>query len=140
MRNELGQFNGHQGPGRPKGAPNKRTILKQAVAAAFGGELEFWQHIAGMAAAGDAGAARLIAERLIPSLKAVVEPIEFDLNSASDMTDLARQVLAAVAAGVVPADVGSTLIQAVSSLAKIQEVDELDKRLTELEAAAHDPI
>jgi len=136
MRNELGQFNGHQGPGRPKGAPNKRTILKQAVAACFGSELEFWQHIAGMAAAGDAGAARLIAERLIPSLKSTIEPITFDLDEAVDMTDLCRQILAAVAGGVLPADVGGTLIQSVAGMARIAEIDEIERRLAELEGMA----
>jgi len=134
MRNELGQFEQQPGPGRPKGAPNKRTILRQAVSACFGSELEFWQHIAGMAAAGDAGAARLIAERLIPSLKATNEPVEFNLDAAADLSDLARQILAGVADGILAADVAATLIQSVAGMARIAEIDEIERRLAELEA------
>lgn len=80
---------------------------------------------------GDMQACRLILERMVPALKPVSEPIQFELDD-SDLPSCARSILAAVAAGTLPPDQGKALIDSVASMARVIEVAELEKQLSEL--------
>ena len=72
---------------------------------------------------GDTGAARLLLERVCPPLKATEEPAPLALPDGT-LTEQGRAVLGAVAAG---------------TLARVVEVDELERRLTALEATHAKP-
>lgn len=87
------------------------------------------------AKAGDMQAASLILQRLVPAIKPTSEPIQFDFTGETP-TDQARSIMAAIAAGDIPPDQGRALIEALASVAKITELDELSRRLEALEAKA----
>lgn len=80
---------------------------------------------------GDMQAARLILERIVPTVKSVAEPVQFDLDN-SDLPASARSILSAVAAGDLPPDQGKALIDSVVSMARVIEVAALEQQLAEL--------
>jgi hypothetical protein len=94
--------------------PILRTLVKQALD-------------------GDVQAARLVLDRALPSLRPVdlPEPVAIGGDSLSDQ---GRAVFAAIGAGEVSISHGATLIGALSGLAKIHEVSELQSRIEKLEA------
>ena len=94
------------------------TILARLVAAAL---------------QGDTGAARLLLERVCPPLKATEEPAPLALPDGT-LTEQGRAVLGAVAAGELAPGQGAALLGAIGTLARVAEVDELERRLTALEA------
>ena len=94
------------------------TILERLVAAAL---------------QGDTGAARLLLERVCPPLKATEEPAPLALPDGT-LTEQGRAVLGAVAAGDLAPGQGGVLLGAIATLARVAEVDELERRLTALEA------
>lgn len=84
------------------------------------------------AKAGDTAAAKILLDRCIPPFKPIQPTTPFTMAGDS-LTAQAQAVLAAVAAGTLaPAD-GKALIDAIGSLARITEIDELEKRVKELE-------
>ncbi len=84
------------------------------------------------AANGDAQAAKLLLDRCIPPYKPVAPTTAFPL-SGDGLTERAESILAAVAAGTLaPAD-GKALIDSIGSLARIAEIDDLEKRVAALE-------
>lgn len=77
--------------GRPKGASNRRTIIRNALEQTFpGGEQGFWLAIATQASGGDATAAEMIAKRLYPALKPEAMPMPFNL-AGDTPTEQARR-------------------------------------------------
>ena len=86
---------------------------------------------------GDMAACRLVLERLAPVSKASAEPVYIDgLEGSETLSEKASCILNSIARGECPADVGATLIQSVGAVAKIIEIDELDRRISVLEAAS----
>ena len=81
---------------------------------------------------GDAGAARLLLERAIPPLKAMeqVQPLTLP---AGTLADQGRAVLTAVAAGELAPSQGAQLVAAIGQLARVVEIDELERRIAALE-------
>ena len=96
------------------------TILEQLVAAAQGGDVQ---------------AARLILERVLPPVKAIEQAVELELPEGGTLTAKAAAVLSAAAAGVLAPTQAAQLITALGTVAKIAEIDELETRITKLEAA-----
>ena len=94
------------------------TILERLVAAAL---------------QGDVSAARLLLERVCPPLKATEEAAPLALPDGT-LTEQGRAVLGAVAAGELAPGQGAALLGAIGTLARVVEVDELEARLTALEA------
>ena len=82
---------------------------------------------------GDVGAARLLLERVSPPLRAAEEALTLALPDGS-LTEQGRAVLGAVAAGELAPGQGAALVGAIGTLARVAEVDELERRLTALEA------
>jgi hypothetical protein len=84
------------------------------------------------ALAGDAGAARLLLERVIPPLKAgeLAAPIELPQGPLADQ---GRAVLAAASDGTLAPGQAAQLLAGLSSLAKLIEADELELRIRKLE-------
>jgi len=81
---------------------------------------------------GDTGAARLLLERVCPPLKATEEPARLALPDGS-LTEQGRAVLGAVAAGTLAPGQGAALLASLGTLAKLQEADELERRIAALE-------
>ena len=82
---------------------------------------------------GDVSAARLLLERVILALKAAEEAAPLALPDGT-LTEQGRAVLGAVAAGELAPGQGAALLGAIGTLARVAEVDELERRLTALEA------
>ena len=71
-------------------------------------------------------------DKCLPNLRPVDVPIQ--LPPGKTITDQGANILKAMAAGEITPSEASTLIQAVAGQARIIEVDELEKRVAELEA------
>lgn len=82
---------------------------------------------------GDMAAIRIVAERVCPPMKAIeaATPIQFPAGS---LTERAHAVLDGLAAGALNPGQAAQLMQALGSLAKLMETDELERRIEALEA------
>jgi len=84
------------------------------------------------ALAGDVGAARLLLERALPPMKAVEEPLHFEL-AGKGLADQGRAVMSAAANGEIAPAQASTLLTALGTLSRVVEVEELVVRIEQLE-------
>lgn len=117
--------------GRPKGS-GLSGELRQAIKARAP---ELVQAMVDKALEGDVQAARTLLDRVLPSLKAEAAPVTLPSLGAPDAT-LAQRAVAAlegVARGDLPPDVGAALVAAVGALARVVEIDELERRIAALE-------
>ena len=115
--------------GRPKGIPNPQTKLRRMIDAE--GIVAKLQEAA---LAGDVQAARTLLERALPVYRASAEPVQLPgLNDALELADKAQAVLAAIADGSIPPDLGAQLVTAIGTVARVAEVDELARRIAALE-------
>jgi len=92
------------------------------------------QSLTDKAKAGDVGAARLLLERVIPPLKPVEAPQVLQI-SEGDLSGQAKSVVALAASGEVSVAQATQLITALGTLAKLIEVDELERRIQTLESS-----
>lgn len=118
--------------GNPGGRPGQINALREKLA---GGCNAVAAAVMKAAKEGDMQACRLILERMVPAIKPSAELIRFTLSGES-ATEQARSIMAAIAAGTIPPDQGKALIEALTSVAKIAEIDELSRRLDALEGKA----
>ena len=119
-----------RGKGRPPGSGGYRAALLQAV-----GPDEFAalvSHLYGLAMAGDMQAAGVLVGRLVPPLRSKDEPVSVDLPDGTPL-DQARAIVAAVAGGVLTPQEGKALLDGLAAVVKIEEVTELEKRISALE-------
>lgn len=126
-RSARGQFK----PGH-SGNPGGRSGQTQAIRAKLAeGAEAVTKKVMAAAKKADMQACRLILERLVPPIKASSEPELFDLDD-SDLPSAAKSILRAIASGELPPDQGRHLIEALSCVAKVIEVEELQKAVEEL--------
>ena len=83
---------------------------------------------------GDVTAAMTLLNKVMPNLKAANEPIQFNLDASKGLSGTGEQIVQSIAGGEVPLDSGTQLLRSLASLAKVQEMDELTKRIEALEA------
>ena len=84
------------------------------------------------ALAGDVGAARLLLERVVAPLKASEEATPLALTG-STLTEQGNSVIAAVASGDLAPGQGASLLASLGTLAKLEEADDLKRRIEALE-------
>lgn len=117
--------------GRPKGIVDKRHKVTQAL-------LNDAQEIAGVVVAkakeGDLQAASLVLARVMPTLAAQAEKVQFDLDPAAPLAQQVEQVLAATAQGDIAPDNAKRIIEAIGALGAIRHMDEIESRLAALES------
>lgn len=85
---------------------------------------------------GDAQAARLLLERVLPPVKAIEQSVSLHLPVDGGLTAKADALLDAAASGDLAPGQAAALISAVGTVARISEVDDLAKRIARLEEAA----
>ncbi len=85
------------------------------------------------AKAGDTGAIKLILERTVPALRPVDTAAPLNLPVDGGLADQGRAVLAALASGYLPVNQAAGILQGLGNLAKLVELDELEKRIAALE-------
>ena len=119
--------------GNPRGrAPGTGKIDK--LRAALAKELpEVLEALIAQAKAGDTGAIKLILERTVPALRPVDAVAPLNLPVDGGLAEQGRAVLAALAVGHLPANQAAGILQGLGNLAKLVELDELDKRVAALE-------
>lgn len=84
---------------------------------------------------GDVQAARVLIDRVIPPLKAAEVGAPLALPDGT-LSEQGRAVLGAVAAGTLAPGQGAALLAAIGTLARVVEVDELERRVAALEAGS----
>lgn len=86
------------------------------------------------AKAGDAAAARLLLERVLPPVKAAEQPVPIALPTDGTLTDQGRAVIAAAGAGELAPGQAAQMLSALGALATLTTADEFAARLAALEA------
>ncbi len=81
---------------------------------------------------GDVQAARLLLERVLPTMKPTELAVPLALPDGS-LTEQGRAVLAAVSVGHLAPGQGAQLLAAIGALARVAEIDELTERIERLE-------
>lgn len=85
-----------------------------------------------MALAGDTTALRICLERALPAYRPAAAPVTFDTTDES-LTAQAQRILESVGQGTVTPDIGAQLIHSLAGLARMKEIDDLEKRIQALE-------
>lgn len=124
--------------GNPKGrTPGTGEVAK--LRASIAAHLpEIIAQLVTRAREGDAGAARLLLERVLPALKPMEQPVELTLPAGEGITGQGRAIVLAVADGTLAPGQGAQLLAGLGSLARIVEIDELERRITQLEGTKND--
>ena len=115
--------------GRPKAVPSTVGGLREAIAKQVP---EIISVLVQQALAGDVQAARILIERAVPAIKAqeLSTPV---VLPAGSLTEQGVAVLQSVAAGDLAPSQGAQLLAAIGTLARVAEVDELERRVKALE-------
>jgi hypothetical protein len=82
---------------------------------------------------GDVQSAALVLARIAPAMKAQAERVRFEFDATAPMTAQVQAVLQGIADGEVPTDIGKQIIESISALAGIKQMDELEQQLAALE-------
>jgi hypothetical protein len=93
---------------------------------------EIIQVLATKARDGDIGAARLLLERVMPALKPIETPQALQI-SGDGLSSQAKSIVALAASGEVSVGSAAQLVSALSTVAKLIEVDDLLKRVDAME-------
>ena len=123
--------------GNPKGRKPGSSEAGRLRAAIGQHVPEILASLTEQAKAGDVQAARLLLERTLPALRAQ-EPTQPLALPDGTLTEQGRAVLAAIGAGTLAPAQGSQLLAAVAALARVAEVDELERRIAALEEVKAD--
>ena len=117
-------------PGRPPGR-GAVAEMREALAADLGGIIDT---VRARALAGDMQAARIILDRLVPSLRPVEMPAVLTLPAGATLAGQAQAVVNAAAAGELAPSQAAQIVTALGGVAKIIEATELLKRIEALES------
>ncbi len=118
--------------GRPKGIKDRRVLHREFLESHA---KDLMKKAVEMALEGDNTALRLCLERVVPAIKSRDEPIELGELKGS-LTEQGTQIMEAMANGKVSPGEATSMLQALSSVARVTELDELEQRIKALEARA----
>ncbi len=116
--------------GRPRGIVDRRLRLAKAM---LDDADDVVSVVMEKAKEGDMSAAALVLARVAPGLRLSAPLVEFDFDSKAPLSTQVESVLQAVANGEVTADVAKQIIESISQLAGVRQVDELEARIRALE-------
>lgn len=119
--------------GNPKGRPPGVSAITKMRASLAADVPEILAGLVMAAKAGDVAAAKLVLERVLPSLKPSEQAQALQLPEGGTLTEQGRAVLAAVASAELAPGQGAQLLSAIGVLARVVEIDELQARITALE-------
>jgi hypothetical protein len=127
----VSRFNKGQS-GNPSGRPKGRTNpILASIKREFGGEPEFWEHIAKAAKGGDQHCLNLLAARVRPPFKARSVCVELNIKGDS-AKDYASGVISAVAGGQLPPDEAASLLTAILAGDRLEKLEELEQRVNQM--------
>jgi len=113
--------------GRPKGQ-HPAHKLRNAIVESMPQIIE---NLVILAKGGDVQAAKVLLDRVCPTLKSQAMPISLPVNGS--LAEQGGEIIKATMSGQIPPDIGSQLITALTHQAKIVEIDDVIKRLEVLE-------
>ncbi len=116
--------------GRPKGIVDKRSKVTQVL---LGDAPAIARVVIDAALAGDTQAAALVLSRVAPALKAQSECVMFDFDAKAPLAEQVESILQAIANGQLSPDIGKQIIETISALGAIRQLDQLEQRLSALE-------
>jgi hypothetical protein len=122
--------------GNPKGrqpGPSKQQKLLNRMLEEAG---EVMDAVLAKAKEGDPASAGLVLSRILPTLRAQSQTVNFDLDPTLPLAAQVEQVLLAISSGKLAPDVGRQIIEAIGTLGNIRAVEDLESRLVILEAKA----
>lgn len=117
--------------GNPAGRPKDKTPATKLRKSIAEDMPDIIKALITQAKAGDVAAAKVLLDRVCPSLKPQALPISLPANGT--LTEQGGEIIKATMAGQIPPDIGSQLITALAAQSKIIETDELTKRIEALE-------
>ena len=94
---------------------------------------ELLQVVIDQALSGDSTAAMALLSKVLPNLKASSEPVQFKLDTSGGLSQTGESIVQGIAKGDVPLDSGTQILTSLASLAKLQEIDDITKRIDALE-------
>lgn len=119
--------------GNPKGRPVGSGASGVLRAAIVRHAPQIIEQMARRALAGDAVAGRALLALAVPPLRATDEPLSVHLEGET-LAAKAMSVLTALASGKVTTQQASELVGALAAMAQLRQVDELEARISTLEA------
>jgi len=117
--------------GNPKGRPRgsgQAAKLRKAIEKDLDGII---QAMADAARGGDVSAARLLLDRVVPTMKPVDSPVKVGVGGS--LTEAGDSILRAVGGGEITPDQAGKLLQGLGALARVEEIAEMKTRLESLE-------
>lgn len=118
--------------GRPPGRPDRRLLATEQMLSEMRAIVSV---LVGKALEGDTNAASIVLAKVIPSIKAQMERVNFSFSADAPISQQVAQVLDAIAAGAVAPDVGRLIIDSIARLADVRATEELSARIEALEEA-----
>ena len=91
------------------------------------------ERLAAEALAGDVSAAGLLLARCVPAVRPEAATVRVDLPEDATPAEIARRVLAAVAAGSLPHDAGRSIAETLAAVRTLETIDALAERVANLE-------
>ena len=119
--------------GNPAGRPPGKSVTTLLRAQLEPDVPQILQTMVAAAKSGDVQAARLILERILPPVKPIEQCIELAM-AGDTLTDKGKAVLGAISNGELAPGQGSQLITAIGALARVIELDDLERRIGKLES------
>jgi Family of unknown function (DUF5681) len=113
--------------GRPKGTTTASKIRKDIEEALP----DILATVIKAAKGGDITAAKILIDRLCPTLKPVALPINLPVSGG--LVEQGNEVIRAILDGEIPPDVGAALITALANQGKLIDLEEVSTRLANIE-------
>ncbi|MBF0583719.1 MAG: hypothetical protein HQL80_05725 [Magnetococcales bacterium] len=118
--------------GNPKGRPRGNSVRTSLRAMLEDQGTALVEQAVTLALEGDSVALRLCLERILPAVRPVEQSAPFTLPDGT-LTEQGKAVLVAMADGLLSPGQGAQLLSAISTLARVVEVDDLTRRIGILE-------
>ena len=125
--------------GNPKGRPKSYKGVNKLRDLIAKDAAPIVQKLIALALEGDVMAARLLIERAIPAMKPIELPVELSIPQDAGLADQGRAVVSALAGGLIAPGQAASILTALAGIARLVELDEIEKRLSALEGAEPDP-
>ena len=116
--------------GKPAGAKDKRTAARAYLEPHKQALLD---KAVELALAGDVQALKLCVDRVLAPMRAVDSPVSIPLAKKGTLSEQAQAIIQAAAQGHITPREAQALLSALGGVARIQEIDELTRRIEALE-------
>lgn len=120
--------------GNPRGRPKGSGLSAKLRKAIEQDAPDILTAVIAQAKAGDMQAAKVLLDRVVPALKPQAQTVTVPgMEDAQGLADKALAALSAAAGGDIPADTAAQLVQAIGTVGRVVEIDDLERRIAALE-------